>query len=400
MKRFCTLPLFYLLVFSAFSQSHPFKCLTPHHPKLELPKDFTKYQLGEKSAVKLQAVVHVIYHDSDNDLPDAVVEEMIKKVNEDFRRQNPDTVDTPNAFRPFAADTNIEFELATVDPTGGPTNGITHTQTPHEFFEAFELGQVQFDSTGGHSAWDPLKYVNIWLVRNTFHLGIALSPFSHGQPRDGVIVSCFYFDFERQVTHELGHYLGLYHPFNYDVPFPSPTDTCSNAPGGPDGLEDTPNQLNVTYSVGPCPDFPYTDLCSPDTPGVMFMNYMDFSPAACKNMFTHQQAAAMNWVLDSIRFSLFEQVTSTDNFAVDEKFEAAVFPNPVRDKLYVEFQNLTNAVTEYQLFDGMGKIKAMGQLESRINFDHELNIAHLPKGIYLLKIKSGSKIGVRKIIKL
>jgi len=44
------------------------------------------------------------------------VQSQIDVLNEDFRRLNTDAVNTPSAFQSVAADTEIEFCLATSDP--------------------------------------------------------------------------------------------------------------------------------------------------------------------------------------------------------------------------------------------------------------------------------------------
>jgi hypothetical protein len=399
MKKLYAFPIFCLLCFSAFSQKRPNQCIYPEDSTFELPADFKKYQKGEKTIVKLQTVVHVLHHDSLPDLNDEIVGEAIQKVTEDFRRLNQDTVNTPDAFKPVAADTEIEFELATIDPSGGPTNGITYTQIPEPFNQP-----VYYDSTGGHDAWDPSKYVNIWLVKSFLPTGTSTSPLSHGKPWDGVVTSYFVpltDRFSRNITHRLGHYLGLKHPFGYEyTPSPSPTDTCSNTPGGPDELEDTPNQLYSSPPIFTCPDFPLTDICSPDAPGVMFMNYMDYSLSDCVNMFTRQQADVMNWVLDSIRFSLFEPVNSVDENDPYKNMEVHIYPNPFREKLIIETQSSSFSKKEYGIFDSMGRPVFTGVLDILPNSKNEINTALMPNGVYFLKIRSGHKIITQRIMKL
>lgn len=400
MKKLYALPIFCLLCFSSFSQKHSRQCVYPEDPTFELPADFKKYQTGGKSIVKLPAVVHVIFYDDSQDLPDEYVKDIIHEVNENFRRQTPDTVNTPDAFKPVAADTEIEFELASVDPSNEPTNGITHTKSS---LEKIQLSQAPFSSTGGHDAWNTLKYVNIWIVRNPDFLvsgiGISTSPSSHGTPKDGVVIGSFGPYFHKFITHYLGHYLGLKHPFLYDYYDLSPTDTCYTVPGGPDGLEDTPNQLYSTQA-GTCPDFPVTDICSPDAPGVMFMNYMDYSGFDCQNMFTQQQDAAMNWVLDSVRFSLFEPVNSVDENDPYKNMEVHIYPNPVREKLIIETQSSSFSKKEYGIFDSMGRPVFTGILDILPSSKNEINTALMPNGVYFLKIRSGHKIITRRIMKL
>ena len=47
----------------------------------------------------------------------------------DFRKKNSDTVDVSDQFKELIADTEIEFKLASIDPFGDYTSGITRTKT-------------------------------------------------------------------------------------------------------------------------------------------------------------------------------------------------------------------------------------------------------------------------------
>ena len=86
-------------------------------------------------------------------------------------------------------------------------------------------------------------------------------------------VSCSAIQPGRTATHEIGHWLGLKHVWGDD----------GNSCAGSDGVADTPNQAGPTYG---CLSYPATDACSPNPPGIMFMNYMDYSDDTCMYMFT------------------------------------------------------------------------------------------------------------------
>jgi len=76
------------------------------------------------SVVRIPVVVHVIQHtNGSGNLSDPLVQSQITVLNEDFRAM----AGTPGSG---GFDTKIEFFLATTDPLGNPTNGITrHTNT-------------------------------------------------------------------------------------------------------------------------------------------------------------------------------------------------------------------------------------------------------------------------------
>ncbi|MEM6320904.1 MAG: zinc-dependent metalloprotease [Bacteroidota bacterium] len=152
---------------------------------------------------KVQVVVHVVYNTEVQNISDELIQEQIDVLNEDFRRLNPDAVNAREMYQAIGADAGIEFELATVDPDGNPTNGITRTQTEVESFvnldldlgkileataecgldfvciqekilvggleDNIESGGVQMDDVkrsnrGGIDPWDTERYINIWVT--------------------------------------------------------------------------------------------------------------------------------------------------------------------------------------------------------------------------------------------
>ena len=93
------------------------------------------------------------------------------------------------------------------------------------------------------------------------------------------------YNFGRTATHEVGHWLNLYHIWGDD----------GNRCTGTDNVSDTPNQADENYG---CPSFP-TVSCSNGPNGDMFMNYMDYTDDGCMNMFTSGQSTRMNALFGS-----------------------------------------------------------------------------------------------------
>jgi hypothetical protein len=89
----------------------------------------------------------------------------------------------------------------------------------------------------------------------------------------------------RTATHEIGHWLGLFHIWGRE-------NVCGDGEYG-DYVADTPIQLNPSDGSGICPTFPRQTVCNTTANGEMFMNYMDWSPDFCMNMFTNGQKARM-----------------------------------------------------------------------------------------------------------
>ena len=240
--------------------------------------------------ITIPVVVHVVYNNSTENISDAQVQSQIDILNEDFRRLNADAANTPSVFQGVAADVNIEFCLASQDPQGNPTYGITRTSTSVSAFGTND--EVKFNSSGGKDAWPAGDYMNFWVCDISGGiLGYAQFP---GGPAntDGVVGDYQYFgnigtatapfNLGRTGTHEVGHYLNLRHIWG---------DGNCNAD---DFVGDTPRAGGPNYTGSPC-TFPGPNSCnegSGDQPD-MFQNYMDYSDDGCMNLFTQGQTDRM-----------------------------------------------------------------------------------------------------------
>ncbi|MEO6169279.1 MAG: M43 family zinc metalloprotease [Chitinophagales bacterium] len=254
---------------------------------------------GTRSIITIPVVVHVIYKTSAQNISDEQIQSQIDVLNEDYLLSNADTSKIPDDFRPLAADCQIQFCLAAYDPEGDSTTGIVRTYTDKSVFTTGD--SMKFTSKGGDDAWPAKHYLNIWTCNlGGGVLGYATLPQGNSgtSKSDGVVV--LYRAFGRQgtvvypynegrtCTHEVGHWLGLSHTWGDDG------GTCS----GGDNIDDTPNQADSNFG---CPVFPLTDACSPVAPGVMFMNYMDYTDDRCMYMFTNDQSEVMTASLNGAR---------------------------------------------------------------------------------------------------
>lgn len=237
----------------------------------------------------IPVVVHVVYQNATENISDAQVKSQIRILNEDFGRMNVDSVNTPAVWQSVAGRLPYRFVLARRKPDGTATTGIERVSTTVASFSTND--NVKSTTTGGANSWDVTKYLNIWVC----DLGNSLlgyGEFPVGTPSNTYGFVCHYkyfgdvgtatapYDKGRTTTHEIGHCFNLNHIWGDD------NGACS----GSDNVADTPNQAGENYG---CPTFPLTDNCSSASPGVMFMNYMDYTDDACMNMFTQGQATRM-----------------------------------------------------------------------------------------------------------
>ncbi|MEL6941889.1 MAG: M43 family zinc metalloprotease, partial [Bacteroidota bacterium] len=254
--------------------------------------------------VEIPVVVHVLYNDKeDTNISDDLIYSQIEVLNQDFRRLNQDTINTPEIFQSVAGDIGIQFCLANVDPNGFATNGITRTFTNISSFAADD--KMKFDDLGGKTAWNSKYYLNIWVCDlSNGTLGYAQFP---GGPveTDGLVIDYANFGvFEsddipynrgRTTTHEVGHWLNLKHIWG--------DGDCEVD----DFVEDTPSAAHPNYANGEC-SFPLINSCvetSNDLPD-MFQNYMDYSADNCMNLFTKGQSVRMR--------SLFQKGGARNSF--------------------------------------------------------------------------------------
>ncbi len=281
-----------------------------HHQ--ESINSFEKW-LSEKSRLRLfgiekeQQVIYqipVVFHvihageplGEGSNIPDSRLLQQLEILNDDFRKLNADTVLTPDEFKSVAADIEVEFILAKRDPEGLPTSGIIRKKGSRNSYN-LDNDDVTLKA---ESYWPAEHYLNFYVAELSGFIGWAQFPFSNlegvediepNRLTDGIAVDFEYVginentggsfeSFGRTGTHEIGHYLGLRHPWG-DV------FGC----GGSDYCEDTPTQSD-DYS-GSCPSTEQVTCSTSD----MYSNFMNYTDDACMNLFTFDQKERMRLIL-------------------------------------------------------------------------------------------------------
>ena len=247
--------------------------------------------------ITIPVVVHVVHRTGDENITKAQVKSQIDVLNRDFRAKNADKSKVPAVWKSLVIDPRIQFALATRDPRGKPTDGITRTATT--VVEFAPDNAIKSKRRGGVDAWPANKYLNIW-VCNLGEGLLGYAQFPGGPAKtDGVVIvySAFGsrgrvnppFNKGRTATHEIGHFLGLRHIWG-------DRNDCT----GNDFVADTPPALESNSGK---PRFPHV-TCNNGPDGDMFMNYMDYVDDAAMFMFTTGQVARMNATLAGPRKKL------------------------------------------------------------------------------------------------
>lgn len=256
--------------------------------------------VNKSTVLTIPVVFHIVHTYGSENISDAQVLNQVDILNRDFRLMNSDTVDVIPEFKPFYSDVEIEFKLASKDPDGNCTNGIDHIYS-HEAFQGDDYSKL--------NQWPRFQYLNIWVVAQMENgvAGYAYYPTAvEGAAffRDGIIILNNYIGAigtgspynSRALTHEVGHYLGLPHPWG-----------STNEPGvacGDDGVPDTPVTKGSTLSCNLA-----LDDCNP---GVVenVQNYMDYS--YCSRMFTIDQVSIMRNTLQDAPGQRNQLITSSN----------------------------------------------------------------------------------------
>jgi Pregnancy-associated plasma protein-A len=244
-----------------------------------------------QTVLPIAVVVHVIADDAcaTGNVSDELVAGQIAALNEDFRA----LAGTPGEA---GADTRVEFFLATKDPQGAPSTGVTRScnTTWHQDKGDYWLSL----------AWDPTRYLNLYT--NNANGARGYVPFlpadpagTVGEPSDRVVINWLAFGrpgpfppyhLGRTVTHEVGHFLGLFHTY-YEGCGVAEAPSCYTTG---DRLCDTPP--NADSHKG-CP----TDAVACGGVPAPVHNYMELTDDACLTGFTAEQAQRVRCTLGTYR---------------------------------------------------------------------------------------------------
>jgi len=229
------------------------------------------------SGVKtIPVVFHVIYNKNGvGNIPDSRIINQVQVLNEDYRAM-------AGTMGSNGYDVKIQFELA----------GITRTQNDSWFNDR---GEKRYKQALG---WDQNIYMNVYTNTASGYLGYAYFPqTSAGSLYDGVVLNydacggrnegSAPYDQGRTLTHEVGHYLGLYHTFQ---------GGCGTGYCAGDLISDTNAESSAFYGCGA-----RTTCSSPDPT----TNYMDYSEDLCMWQFTAEQANRAMCSLVNYRSGLY-----------------------------------------------------------------------------------------------
>lgn len=251
----------------------------------------------EKTIYTIPIVFHIMHQGGPENISDATVIQAVDQLNQRFQNSGP-------YFDASGHPADIQFCLASIDPWGNPTTGITHDYSSILTLNYYDYIQDWTFKT--QNRWNPLLYLNVWTVGN-----IAVDPFQNplgvggygtfpGSPieTDGIVGRYNLFaNNSSLLTHEVGHYLNLYHTFSNDC-------TNFNCMTDGDRVCDTPPDMsndNTSCQGNSCStEMSDTSGFNPFTSDVQDLpNYMDYT--SCPLSFTQGQVNRMQTALTLLR---------------------------------------------------------------------------------------------------
>ncbi len=224
-------------------------------------------------------VVHIISTEDSPDISNVDITNLLRLLNNDFNSLA--DIDFPNLDEVGSTTGRVGFgfKLAQLDPDGNATTAIlrksTDIQDIGNSLSNDQVSPVKSDAAGGSDPWDVENYINIWIAERSISLGATVAENTQYEDVEGMVLSFdAVLDFPKTISHEMGHYFGLLHPWGNSI-------GCDDEE---DGINDTPFQ-----------EAPNFDCQSVINCGIKTLpgNIMDFSSDDCLLYFTKLQANHM-----------------------------------------------------------------------------------------------------------
>jgi hypothetical protein len=301
------------------------------------------------------------------------------------------------------ADMEIEFVLASKDPLGNASTGITRTYVNQQSFDL----QYENQNIANIIHWNFEKYLNIWVVRgkngtigysefpydsNLIGLDSTPNDIASQELFDGVIIDYQSFgtccgtlksnyNLGRTTTHEVGHWLGLLHPNGDEV--------C-----GDDYCNDTPQIERLNDGVT-CNKL--TSNCNGISKTNLIEDYMDYSPDRCMNIFTNDQKIRSRVALQ-MSIKRKRLILSLEPLSEKEILTVTVEPNPVTtfSNLRVLFTGEKNV--KITIFDLRGIQVYEDNFDAQKSTLYNLKTERLRSGIYILRVIAGNETSSQRIV--
>ena len=204
--------------------------------QLELETQQGELAGNRAEVLVIPVVFHIIHFNGPENISAAQIHDAVDVLNTNFRALNEGTSQVYPDFADLVADVEIEFRLAQKDPNGNCHPGFNRIVS--------ELTYVGDSEMKSLIQWPRNKYLNVWVCEYANGAaGYALYPGSvaggQNSDMDGIVLQHTYcgsigtanFYRSRTLTHEVGHWLNLRHPWG-NSNNPGQPENCDEDDGG------------------------------------------------------------------------------------------------------------------------------------------------------------------------
>ncbi len=225
--------------------------------------------LPENDTIEIKVIFQVVYNNDKENIPTSNIISELKDLNQDFLKANPDTSSVVSEYKNRIGNPKIKFVLADTILSERGIKRIVRRSS----------GALYKSSP----VIDAKHYLNVYIG------DIGSDGYVYSRPWRNAKTDAVYLYYKwvggnyRLLTHETGHWLGLWHIFE---------GTCSATN---DEISDTPAQSTATGMDKPCDNS--AQCTQKELP--MYNNYMDYSDCRC--MFTKEQSSWMRGIIKKFR---------------------------------------------------------------------------------------------------
>ncbi len=277
--------------------------------------------LQSATVYTIPVVFHVLHQNGSENISDAQIADGIAILNRDMRKLNADTINVIPKFKNLVSDIGVVFQLATIDPQGNCTNGIDRIYTSKTNYG---------DDSAKVNPWPRDKYLNIWTAKALQQgwAGYAYYPSAATgslSVHDGLMILADYIGSigtssvlkSRTLTHEVGHWLDLGHPWNRTINISINVGLAC----GDDLVDDTP----ITKGHTTCPDLLTPDCMITDfSSGIFNFNNVTTSSGAV-------DTSTLTADFDSLTVTPFQAVNLSANSGQTGEFSFSGWPTGAAD---------------------------------------------------------------------
>ena len=142
----------------------------------------TTYGVPKTSGVNEISVIFHVVHNPNNpaeNVSNALIMQVFDDLVEDFQLLNANAANARTQFGFVPADCDINFCLATQDPSGNPLSevGVVRVTTSEDWYDSDngEENKMKSSATGGSQIWNRNNYLNVWIcdISNGANSGTA-----------------------------------------------------------------------------------------------------------------------------------------------------------------------------------------------------------------------------------